>query len=336
MDYFEVLGLAKEPFMDTADPYFFHTTPDREEILTRLEVAVRVGRGLSIVLGDVGSGKTTLAQTLEQNLLQDEAFVLGKIIDPSFSSEFLFLTQIAMIFKIEYSTGNLLELKNAIKNFLYTTGVEEKKTILLIIDEAQKLSEENLETLRILLNYQAPDRKLLNIILFGQPELMEQMNKRPNLVDRISCFFFLSPLDKKGTHELIGFRLRQAGLPDDREIFNPEAKDRIYEFSGGNVRKIVNLCHELIEELVIQEKSQVTVEMVERSLDKRKELDRFFLLGTRTPSGNGHGNGHAHRNGKPQDEGEANLENGLEPIAVRTKQVRFSGFLERILDKIWN
>jgi len=326
VDYFEVLGLSKEPFMDTADPYFFHVTPDREEILTRLEVAVRVGRGLSIVLGDVGSGKTTLAQMLEQNLLQEETFVLGKIIDPSFSSEYLFLTQIAMIFGVEETSGNLLELKNAIKNFLFKTGVEEKKTILLIVDEAQKLTGDNLETLRILLNYQAPDRKLLNIILLGQPEVMEQIQKRPNLTDRISCFFFLSPFDEKGICDLIEFRLHQAGLSDNKEIFHPDAKRKVYEYSRGNVRKVVNLCHELIEELVIQEQTQVSMGIVDKVLEKRKEMDRHFYgrtLSSDFPR---------EQNGKmPHIAGSE-----ITVLSARSKPVRLSKFFEKLLDKIWN
>lgn len=324
MDYFEVLGLRKEPFMDTADPYFFHATPDREEILARLEVAVRVGRGLCVVLGDIGSGKTTLAQTLEQNLLQDESFILGKIIDPSFSSEYLFLKQIAMIFEIQEANGNILELKNAIKNYLFTTVIEEGKTILLIVDEAQKLTGDNLETLRILLNYQAPDRKLLNIILFGQPELIEQLHKRPNLVDRVSAILFLSPLDRRATHELIEFRLRQAGLPEIQEIFTPEAKDRIFEYSQGNVRKVVNLCHELIEELVIQERSLVNGEMVEKILERRREADRLFfaMAGKSTASA-------------PETEAKS-IPRDPNSNGMRARAVRLSGFLERLLEKIWN
>ncbi|MCL4512901.1 MAG: AAA family ATPase [Candidatus Eremiobacteraeota bacterium] len=319
MDYFEVLGLQKEPFMDTADPYFFHAAPDREEILTHLEVAVRVGRGLACVFGEVGSGKTTLAQTLEQNLLQDESFVLRKVFDPSFSSEYLFLTQIAMVFEIERTPGTILELKNSIKNYLFKKGVEEGKTILLIIDEAQKLTLQNLETLRILLNYQAPNRKLLNIILFGQPELMEQMRQMPNLTDRITSLFFLSPLDRIGTHDLIRFRLKQAGLPDDRELFSEEAKDRIYDYGKGNVRKVVNLCHDLIEELVIRERNVVTLEMVEKAIGKKEQIQKLF----QKESVGG--------NGKMSDS-----QNGSSISRVPQKSVKISGFIEKLLDKIWN
>lgn len=276
MEYFEVLGFKREPFMDTANPYFFYETGSNEECLHRLEVSLRLGRGLNVVLGEVGTGKTTLANTLEQTLLQEEEFILGKLLDPAFSSEVQFLEALLRAFGVEYSSKASLDLKNDLKNFLFEKGVEEQKSVILVIDEGQKLSMENLETLRILLNYQAPQKKLLNIAIFAQPEVLERIREKPNLADRIAFFHLLKPLTKEETFGFIDFRVRRAGK-GETEFFTREAKESVYEYSKGRPRKIVTLCHEAVQEMVIQEKSRVEGELINTIIDRKKEIDRMLF-----------------------------------------------------------
>lgn len=278
MEYFEVLGLKKEPFMDTANPTFMYESTVHEECLHRLEISVRMGRGLNIVLGEVGTGKTTLAQALEEALLKDEKFLIGKILDPTFGSEGQFLEQIQRVFGIEHKPEPVAERKARIKDFLQEKGIGENKKIVLVIDEGQKLTGTFLETLRLLLNYQSRDRKLLNLVIFAQPELMGVIRRRPNFVDRIAVFYLITPLSQEETHGLIDFRLTKAGLVNGRMLFPPSTKDLIYHYSQGRPRKIVVLCHEAIEELVMREESTVSEDIVSKVITRHKDLDAMLAI----------------------------------------------------------
>ena len=91
MNYYELLGLQKEPFSTTPDPYFFYRSPQHQEALERLEIALRLRRGLNLIIGDIGSGKTTLARVLLQNFADEDQFQFFLILDPVFRSEFQFL-----------------------------------------------------------------------------------------------------------------------------------------------------------------------------------------------------------------------------------------------------
>lgn len=274
-EYFRILGLEREPFMDTANPYFYYETAGSEECLSRLEVSLRLGRGLNLILGEVGSGKTTLASTLEQALAQDDGFLLGKILEPASHSERGFLRQIAMTFSIPF-TGGSEDESRSVQEFLLLKSVEEGKTIVLIIDEGQKLTYENLEALRILLNYEVSDRRLLNLVILAQTEFTRKIQKRKNLVDRVSFLYFLAPLTGEETSALIDFRLSRAGLPAGKQLFTAEAKDLIHSYSGGKPRRIVHLCHEAVEEAVLQERSLIGRSIVEVIIQRRRGMDALL------------------------------------------------------------
>ena len=138
----------------------------------------------------------------------------------------------------------------------------ENKTVTLIIDEAQKLSENSLEILRVLLNYETNEFKLLQLILLGQLELYSKIMKIPNFFDRISFKYTLNPLDFKEAKEMIEFRISQAGYKANMHLFLDEAVRLIHQYSKGYPRRITMLCHRALKELVLKNKFVVDEELV--------------------------------------------------------------------------
>jgi len=187
MSYYKVLGFAREPFSTSPDPEFFFESREHETALTNLMIELRLKRGLSVVLGDVGTGKTTLSRKLISLLRSKEDFIFNIVLDPAFESEELFLTKIARNFELMLPTSpTILDVQEALERFLFRKGIDENKTVVLIVDEAQKLNEVTLEALRVLLNYETNEFKLLQLILLGQLELYAKIVNMQNFLDRIS------------------------------------------------------------------------------------------------------------------------------------------------------
>src|SRR3989338_1088102 len=238
MSYYTALGLTKEPFSTSPDPSFFFRSDSHVQALTRLEIAIRLRRGLSLILGDVGTGKTTLARTLLANFPQEDGFNFHMVLDPSFDSEFQFLLHLSRLFEVPESSKSTLDCREAIQHHLFQSGVTESKTTVLLIDEGQKLSLDMLENLRVLLNYETNEYKLLQVVLFAQMELLPRIKRIRNLMDRVALKYLLNPLDEQETAELIQFRLDAAGLSEGRQLFTPEAIRQIHRFTGGYPRRI--------------------------------------------------------------------------------------------------
>ncbi|MCX7661465.1 MAG: AAA family ATPase [Candidatus Omnitrophica bacterium] len=157
MSYYKILDFEKEPFSTSPDPEFFYLSYAHETALTNILIELRLRRGLSVILGDVGTGKTTLSRKLIQELKERDDFIFHMILDPSFENDFFFIDYLIRNFDIEVehsSQVSLTYLKEALERFLFQKGVNENKTIVLIVDEAQKLSDDSLEVLRVLLNYE--------------------------------------------------------------------------------------------------------------------------------------------------------------------------------------
>jgi len=267
--YFRYFGLERDPFLDTADPYFYCELGALRKAKERLNAAVDESRGLTIVLGEPGTGKTSLSGALEQELLQDDRVLLGKILDPMFATQVEFLIAVGRVFGLLLPPRSSAALKNALKNFFYETAILENRTLVLIVDEAQNLSDENLEALRLLLNYQVPQKKLLNILLFGQSELEERIGSRGNLADRVDCWIRLETLDDAMVGAILDFRLSRAGLNPGQNIFTAEAKRTLVEGTGGLARRLTMLAHMAMEEAADRASTIVTEDHVRSAMVAR-------------------------------------------------------------------
>jgi general secretion pathway protein A len=257
VSYFKILGLEKEPFSTSPDPEFFYHSLSHETALKRLEIAIRLRRGLSVILGDVGTGKTTLSRTLLQIFKDEDNFIFHLILDSGYKSEFQFLSGLVRMFGITPAFKSTLDFKEALQKFLFQKGVEENKTIVLLIDEGQKITPENLEVLRMLLNYETNEYKLLQLIIMAQVEFLGRIKRIRNFMDRIALKYTINPLDETETRQMIQFRLKQAGYNKEVGLFTEEAIKAIYQYTQGYPRKIAMLCHDALETIVMREQTVI-------------------------------------------------------------------------------
>jgi len=260
MEYFSIVNLDKEPFSNSPDPEFFYGSRQHLECLQKLELALRLRRGLNVIIGDVGTGKTTLCRQLIRRFTKTKEFETHLVLDPGFSSTAEFLVTI-----IEMLTGRRppeeardWQMKEMVKNHLFKRGVDEKKTVALIIDEGQKLPGFCLELLREFLNYETNEYKLLQIVIFAQTEFQNTIDHYANFADRINLYHQLKPMSFGDTRAMIRFRLEKSSTNfKDYTYFSLPALIAIYVASRGYPRKIINLCHRCILTMIIQSRPSV-------------------------------------------------------------------------------
>ncbi len=263
MNYYNILNFKKEPFSNSPEPEFLFQLPQQTSCLQKLELAVRLRRGINVVIGDIGTGKTTLCRKLIQNFSSipaDSAEIETHLmLDPAFNGVVEFLQTVALMLGIKDLNNCESEwhLKEKIKNYLFDKGVDEKRIVVLIIDEGQKIPENCLEILREFLNYETNNFKLLQIIIFAQKEFQAILKRRPNLFDRVNLLFCLQPLSFKQMQAMINYRLRVAR---DYEIapslFSLSGLAAIYLATGGYPRKVVILCHQVVLTMIIRGKNK--------------------------------------------------------------------------------
>ena len=266
MEYFNLLHLKKEPFSNSPDPELFYHSYQHKSCLQKLELAIRLKRGLSVVIGDIGTGKSTLSRQLVRILAKDSGHVKANLIlDPEFTSPQEFLQCIIKTFSIAtQETNSDWQLKEIIKNHLFKQGIELQMVPVLIIDEGQKLPDFCLEILREFLNYETNQHKLLQIVVFAQGEFSATLKKKANFADRITTMQHLRPLSYRETVEMIQFRLNQTREDSSTKItlFTPMALLAIYFLTGGYPRKIMMLCSKVILDLLVRNQKKAGVRIV--------------------------------------------------------------------------
>ncbi len=268
MSYLAALKLEREPFSTSPDPSFFYHSKEHYAALNRLEIAIRLKRGLSLILGDVGTGKTTLSRALLQSFCGEDAFVFHLILDPAFKSEYQFLAHLTKLFGISPFFRSVIDHREAMERYLFQKCVEQQKTVVLIIDEGQKLTQPHLEVLRTLLNYETNEYKMLQLVIFAQAELLPRIKRVRNFMDRVSLRYMINPLDEYETGCLIEFRLRQAGHKGERSLLSREAVQRVYEHTKGYPRQIALICHKAMEHLIMGDHEMVTAELITKIIEE--------------------------------------------------------------------
>lgn len=265
--YFEFFGFKEKPFAITPNPRFIFLSKNHKEVFAHLLYGIRSHCGFIEVTGEVGTGKTTVLRTL-LNQLQDDAFRLAFIFNPSLSASEL-LRGINREFGIPCPGETDDEMLTALNSFLLREN-SAGRTVVLVIDEAQNLTPEVLEQIRLLSNLETEADKLIQIVLVGQPELAKTLS-RPELRQldqRITVRYQLRAMDFEDARAYIRHRLEVAGGRGD--IFSPRAVKKIFRFSGGVPRLINILCDRALLSAYAEDAREVSAGTVSTAMRELK------------------------------------------------------------------
>lgn len=234
--YLEHFGLDRPPFKITPDTSLFFEGSQRGAALGAVMYAIKNGEGIIKVVGEVGSGKTMLCRMLEVKLNGEVDIVY--IANPSLSPDNI-LHVIAHELGLEVSTNtSKLEVMQKIQSYLLQKHADNRQ-VVMFVEEAQSMPVETLEEIRLLSNLETDQNKLLQMVLFGQPELDEKLSQNHirQLKERITHSFYLEPFPPKDTFEYLNFRMRAVGYrgPD---IFNHKTAGSVKKYSNGLTRRI--------------------------------------------------------------------------------------------------
>ncbi len=268
--YLEYYGLSHAPFDITPNPRFLFHSKKHHEAFNHLLYGILERKGFVQLTGEVGAGKTTLCRALLEQL--DARFSTALILNPVLNPDEM-MKAIATEFGLNVRGRDRLETVSAIGEFLLKQ-IEHGRETVLIIDEAQNLTEELLEQIRLLSNIETDDRKLLQIVLMGQPELRDRLNspRLKQLRQRITVRFHLAPLTRTEVGRYIKHRLQVSGAKD-RPVFTGPAIWRIFNYSKGIPRLVNAVCDKALLASFVARSHRITFTMVGRAI---RELEGNF------------------------------------------------------------
>lgn len=261
--YKQFYGLRDIPFSLAPDPKYLFRTDSLMEVFATLQYGIESGKGIVVVTGEVGTGKTTILRSMLQSL--DRSILAAYIFNPLLSSKDFF-DLLATEFRIPPQQSKAAMLRRL--GELLVTRHKRGLNTVLVIDEAHLLPPHLLEEIRLLSNFETTREKLLQIILCGQPELhasLAQPEQR-QLKQRISLKCSIKTLAQRETAEYIRWRLRVAKAQNEN-LFEPESVKLIHQLSGGIPRIINNICDNALLTGFSEESRTITVEIVRQVAD---------------------------------------------------------------------
>lgn len=266
--YKKFYGFKARPFEITPDPFYVYLSEGHQEALASLQYAIREGKGFSVITGEAGTGKTTLVHKLLSNLEGHvrTSYIFNPLMDRDDFLHFV-CKDLGIDISGVKSRGDYI---TALHNFLLKSFAKREK-VFLIIDEAHCMEPELLQEVRLMTNLETSKYKLLHVILLGQPELTQVLNKpefRP-LKQRITVRYDLRPLDLEETRQYISYRLKRAGSRNIT-VFTNSAVKEIYRYSSGIPRLINILCDNALLTGFSADEKRLTSEIIKKTA---KEMD---------------------------------------------------------------
>lgn len=265
MSYLEYFGLSSEPFSNAPVSRFYYNAPQHQQALTRLLYAASSMKGLAVLVGDIGAGKTTLARRLLDSLPEEEyEAALLVIIHSGITASWL-LKRIALQLGVENPAQEKLALLSQLYQRLLQIYEQGRKAVVLI-DEAQMLeTRELMEEFRGLLNLEVPERKLISFVFFGLPEIEQNLKLDPPLAQRVAMRYRLEPFSSDSTDAYVKHRLRLAGSA--KTPFTSEAILAVHRRSGGTPRVINTLCDNALFEAFLNRTADIPGGLIEQIAD---------------------------------------------------------------------
>src|SRR6185503_20158717 len=263
--YLELFKLHELPFRLTPDPAFLYLSKHHARAKAYMESTIWFTDGFVVITGEIGAGKTTLIETFLKELEKD---VVVAQINQTQVSAIEFLQTVLVQFGFQPFRMKKAELLSTLNEFLveqYANG----RRVLLIVDEAQNLSNKVLEEIRLLSGVETTKEKVLRIILAGQPELNDKLNSAMliQLAQRIRLRFHLTALSKTDTQLYIQHRLEVAGS-QGRQIFDPETFPLVFRYTGGIPRLVNTLCDTSMMAAFAQDRDVVKVEDMKAAIEE--------------------------------------------------------------------
>lgn len=258
--YESYYGFKEKPFQLSPDPRFFFASNHHQRAMSYLQYGLDQGEGFIVVTGPIGTGKTTIARNLLNNIA-DNSIVAAQLVTTKLNPQEL-LALVASEFKIKTNGDSKADLLQAIEEFLISLHKQGKRA-LLIVDEAQNLPAETVEELRMLSNFQLDNKPLIQSFLLGQEELKPiiQAPDMEQFRQRIIASAHLKPLSVEEVKEYINYRLNQAGCIKD-SLFSEDAFEIIHEKTLGVPRKINIFVDRILLFGFLEELEQITLDAI--------------------------------------------------------------------------
>jgi general secretion pathway protein A len=261
--YEAYFNLKERPFSISPDPRFFYLTTQHKEALTNCQYMITNRVGPVYVHGDVGTGKTTIARRLFQQLFDDPTYIVAMIISPNLKSSNALLRLIMKEFNVK--TDKKYENSLTLFGEFLQDSAGKGKIPVLFIDEAQLLKPDMLELVRFLLNFETNTQKLLQIVLFGQNELATNLESKKELKSRMYRSA-LASLNRNDMENMIQFRFQVAG--GDKHPFTQDGLDELYKLTLGLPREICKITDMALLRAMVNQTHAVNAEIVRQTAEQ--------------------------------------------------------------------